>query len=171
MLNRGVRLDTLSETISPCNPLPLKSSSSSEVKFQLSTLNKRYMRTKMVFQKSFSGGCIGANYSRRKAILNPINMCNHSPDLSRYSEDDIASLMWLLNAWDPIGVLPFEWGPEDEYDCFLYPILSILHDDKGIDALNDFLQDHLTNHMGLSVSEEQTKRVSLRIMEWWNSKV
>lgn len=76
----------------------------------------------------------------------------------------------ILNEWDPIGILPFDGWPNNEYDCFIFPILSILHKDQGREKLESFIDEHLTEHMGMNSYEEDIKQISDKILLWWNSK-
>jgi len=74
----------------------------------------------------------------------------------------------LLNEWDPIGIFPFEWWPEDEYTCFIYPTLSILKNDKGIDEMVWFLESHLTEHIWLNMpNREYTTAFASKVYRWW----
>lgn len=75
----------------------------------------------------------------------------------------------LLNEWDPIGILPFEGWPDDEYDCFIFPILSILHKDEGREKLIYFLNEHLTEHIGLSLNKKYVDEFADRVIFWWKN--
>ena len=50
----------------------------------------------------------------------------------------------LLNEWDPIGLGP--GGPEDEYDCLVWPIMRRLDDNLPAAELTAFLETELEEH-------------------------
>lgn len=77
-------------------------------------------------------------------------------------------LIDLLNQWDPIGIMSLE-APKDEYDCFVNPILSILHKGKGKSELTNFLKKHLEDHMGLDSKDSKPDEFAEKIMSWWKS--
>lgn len=76
-------------------------------------------------------------------------------------------LLALLNKWDPIGVHPE--GQEDEYDCFVWPILSILQSGKGKNELVNFLNRHLEEHIGLEPRAHNSEEFADQIIHWWRS--
>ena len=79
-------------------------------------------------------------------------------------------LICMLNEWDPIGILPGEGGPLDEYDCFAGPILSLLHRGESKEKLITFLNEHLKNHIGLEPKFSKPTEFANKIMNWWNKK-
>lgn len=84
--------------------------------------------------------------------------------------DEQKELKQLLNEWDPIGVLPFEGGPKDEYDCFSDPIISLLHKGKNKKEIIAFLNKHLKEHVGLDPKYSKPEEFADKIMHWWNKK-
>lgn len=91
----------------------------------------------------------------------------HSKKLIKVEEKELNQ---ILNEWDPIGILPFEGWPDDEYDCFIFPILSIFHKNEGREKLEYFLNEHLTEHMGMSSDKNDIEQISDKILLWWNGK-
>lgn len=71
----------------------------------------------------------------------------------------------LLNKWNPIGVSV----PEDEYDCFTGPILSLLQRNKSKRELIDFLNTHLKQHIGIDPEPLKPDEFAEKIMQWWKA--
>jgi len=71
----------------------------------------------------------------------------------------------LNDVWDPIGVfhrdLPdgLTW-PEDEYDCCVGPIVSMLTTGATDDEINEYLLRQAAEHMGLSPGRKQAKTIA-----------
>jgi len=57
-------------------------------------------------------------------------------------------LQRLLNEWDPIGVMPGQLAPSDEYDCLL-GLLGRLQRGGTPDTLPGYLKRQLRHHFGL----------------------
>ncbi len=76
-------------------------------------------------------------------------------------------LINLLNRWDPIGVYPFEGGPQDEYECFVKPILSLLVNGKGKRDIIVFLKKHLEHHVGVTSASNDVNNFAEEILLWW----
>ena len=74
-----------------------------------------------------------------------------------------AELRTMLNEWDPIGGCP-----EDEYDCFIGPIIKILQKDQGKGELTNFLISHLEEHMGLQAKHHKPDEFAEKLLNWWN---
>jgi hypothetical protein len=78
-----------------------------------------------------------------------------------------SELLNILNEWDPIGVLPGAGGPQDEYECLVWPIISLLQKDAGEGELMNFLDRYLTDHMGLDFVDGGSKATVVQIFDWW----
>ena len=90
---------------------------------------------------------------------------------NKHIKDEQKELNYLLNEWDPIGILPFEGWPDDEYECFIFPILSILHNSGNREDLKWFLKTHLTEHIWLNPPEgEYIESFIEKILVWWENK-
>ncbi len=75
-----------------------------------------------------------------------------------------ATVRRILNEWAPIGV----GTPEDEYDCLVHRILSVLHGHGSILDVQAALQNELSGHFGLSgVPAEEINRATAKIWSWW----
>lgn len=76
----------------------------------------------------------------------------------------------LLNEWDPIGASSFPGGPEDEYDCFIEPILSLLNKGTDKEKLTNFLTKYLEEHMDIPAKFHQDKDIfAEKVLKWWKS--
>ena len=67
----------------------------------------------------------------------------------------------LLKSWDPIGINYFfsEVGEnDDEYDKYIYPLLSLLVKQASEKEIFDYLWDIETQYMGLPGQKEKTKK-------------
>ncbi|MEA5364423.1 hypothetical protein VA596_33170 [Amycolatopsis sp., V23-08] len=71
------------------------------------------------------------------------------------------NLRYLLNQWDPIGVVD---EVDDEYDCLIAPLLSRLAAGGGRAEIGEFLWYELTDHFGLS--DPETLGTD-RLVAWW----
>jgi hypothetical protein len=74
----------------------------------------------------------------------------------------------IFNDWDFIGVEPYKDGPKDEYDCLIWPVISLLlgHGDAGNVA--EYLSDRASDHFGLELNKADIRGVSKKIMAWWS---
>ena len=59
----------------------------------------------------------------------------------------------LLNVWDPIGVKN-EPNAQDEYDCCLGSLFTLLMTNATDDQIAEYLWRQGTEHMGLSLPKE-----------------
>ncbi len=59
----------------------------------------------------------------------------------------------LLTEWDPIGI--FGTGPEDEYDPFIWPILSLVRRGADVDEVSAHLDILESVLMGSSRNESE----------------
>lgn len=82
---------------------------------------------------------------------------------------DVKALNKLLNIFDPLGVLPFDDGPEDEYECCTGVVLSCLLKDAKKNNLYDVLKVQLVKHWGLTSNRNFTLKLADTILTWWQS--
>ncbi|CAM5719250.1 hypothetical protein [Streptomyces fumanus] len=75
------------------------------------------------------------------------------------------ALRRLLNEWDPLGVAD---DVQDEYDCLIVPILTLLRSGADRTKLHDFLDTELTEHFGLG-SPYHVPGMADRLTTWWTS--
>ena len=70
----------------------------------------------------------------------------------------------ILRRWDPIGILPAEFAPRDEYDGYAHPIVSMVM--RGCSAME--LAVHLSNIrtecMGIEPDPERDAAVAVEII-------
>jgi len=59
----------------------------------------------------------------------------------------------LMNVWDPIGVKD-EPNAQDEYDCSLGSLFTLLTTNATDDQIAEYLWRQGTEHMGLSLQKE-----------------
>jgi len=78
------------------------------------------------------------------------------------------SLRILFNEWDPLGVqgAQEDGGPDDEYDCMLGPLISLLLQGSDRQALEVYLRTELDEHFGLQSQRVPPNEVD-RILAWW----
>lgn len=78
------------------------------------------------------------------------------------------NLRYLLNQWDPIGVADLV---DDEYDCLIAPILTMLGAGAGTSAVSEFLWSELENHFGLNPYHHRdhygVDSLANRLVAWW----
>lgn len=87
----------------------------------------------------------------------------------RSHKKNVQQLNYLLNEWDPIGILPFEGGPKDEYQDYIDSILEILQNEKGKTELVKFLKDHQKNVYGNPI-HSQTEEFAIKVLDWWSKR-
>lgn len=73
----------------------------------------------------------------------------------------------LLNEWDPIGVGPN--GPQDEYDCLLWPVMRQLEAGAAPDELRAFLAAELQEHFGHGGDAESIAAFVTRAHAWFDA--
>src|SRR6266511_5675056 len=79
----------------------------------------------------------------------------------------------LWNEWDPIGVLPAEGGPFDEYDSYLGPSLRLLEQGVSLGEIEKYLEDIVGNHMGLEthgVNYVRSTEFAAKLSSWFSSR-
>ncbi len=70
----------------------------------------------------------------------------------------------ILNDWEPIGI----HTPDDEYDCLVHHILSVLHRNGRLIDVKSTIEEQLRGHFGLTgVPEHEIDQTADRIWSWW----
>lgn len=77
-----------------------------------------------------------------------------------------ANLRYILNQWDPIGVAGIV---QDEYDCLLAPLLTLLLQGANRAQLSQFLWSEVQDHFGLDPACHDTDRLANRLIAWWQA--
>ncbi len=70
----------------------------------------------------------------------------------------------ILRQWDPIGMLPDEGGPKDEYDSYAPHIVSMVQNNCSIAQLTAHLSHLRTEAMGIPNNEESDRRSAEKII-------
>jgi hypothetical protein len=73
----------------------------------------------------------------------------------------------LLNAWDPIGVSDVV---DDEYDCMIAPVLSVLARGVSKEEMGQYLRSELDGHFGLAPETREPDRFGAELVTWFRSK-
>jgi hypothetical protein len=68
----------------------------------------------------------------------------------------------LWREWDPIGVN--EFGPDDEYDGYVWPIIGKVMKGETADQVADYLDWAVGDHMGLSVVRDQSLAIARKLV-------
>jgi hypothetical protein len=89
--------------------------------------------------------------------------CDHGFVHARVDE-----LQRLLNEWDFIGVFDPETNT-DEYDCMITPLLTRLSGGAGTRQVQQFLDDEITGHLGMSRGQVETGAMAERLTAWSRS--
>lgn len=69
----------------------------------------------------------------------------------------------LLQVWDPIGVKD-EPNAQDEYDCCIGPLFSLLTQHKTDDAIIKYLRWAVEDHMGLGRATREEMLPTVRAL-------
>jgi len=73
----------------------------------------------------------------------------------------------ILNEWEPIGFPT----PENEYDCLVHLVLSVLHVSGTKHELEATIKFELEHHFGLRpFPAKEVKPAVDRIWKWWQEK-
>jgi hypothetical protein len=67
-----------------------------------------------------------------------------------------------------MGVMGPE-GPNDEYDCLLWPLMRMLEEDRTVEELTGFLTTELRDHFGLDPKYSQSSAIAARAKAWFES--
>lgn len=81
----------------------------------------------------------------------------------RFAEEE-AAIRKVISEWGPIG-FPV---PDDEYDCLVHQLLSLLHAGGNRDDVAGKIEEELRDHFGLSsVSSRGIASVAGRVWSCW----
>ena len=73
----------------------------------------------------------------------------------------------ILNEWEPIGFVT----PEDEYDCLVHRVLSVLHGGGAKHELAAKIKSELQHHFGLGpFPVAEISPAVDRIWKWWQDR-
>jgi hypothetical protein len=86
---------------------------------------------------------------------------------SWWRERGESELRTLLYEWDPIGVSAEPDWPGDEYDELVEPLRARLAAGATAGELAIFLEQHVTEHIGLDADPDREERFAGRLVEWW----
>lgn len=73
----------------------------------------------------------------------------------------------ILNEWDLLGVMPYNGGPQDEYDWFGKQIAEMVKKNISLTDLENYLETQVTDHFGLTINDNikrNIKKYSVEIM-------
>lgn len=80
-------------------------------------------------------------------------------------EDELRALLY---EWDPIGVSAEPDWPRDEYDELIEPLRARLAAGAPAGELAIFLEQHVTEHIGVEADADREERFAGRLVEWWS---
>jgi hypothetical protein len=86
---------------------------------------------------------------------------------SWWRERGESELRTLLYEWDPIGVAVEPDWPGDEYDELVVPLRERLAAGATAGELAIFLEQHVTEHIGLASDADREERFAARLVDWW----
>ena len=83
---------------------------------------------------------------------------------SRVAWQELRDLAW---DWDPIGVREQREDIDDEYDCVLNQLISLLARGAGRDDIVAFLERELTDQFGIDPAPPREAQFAAEAMSWW----
>jgi hypothetical protein len=89
---------------------------------------------------------------------------------SWWHERGEAELRALLYEWDPIGVSAEPDWPGDEYDDLVGPLHDRLDQGATAGELAIFLEQHVTEHIGIEADADREERFAARLVTWWSGR-
>jgi hypothetical protein len=78
--------------------------------------------------------------------------------------EQVRKVEGVLRRWDPIGVLPGECAPADEYDAYAPQIVSLIQRGGSMDQLLAHLSHLRTETMGMPPNSELDKEAAEEIV-------
>jgi hypothetical protein len=66
---------------------------------------------------------------------------------------------------------PLPLTPDDEYDCLIDQVLSLLERETTQAEVEKLVSSEFSNHFGLTVDPNETIKVSSEIIKWWQQKI
>src|SRR5688572_9351954 len=91
-------------------------------------------------------------------------MTGDKKSLKRDAMAKVYSVERILRIWDPIGVLPNESGPADEYDSYAPHIVTLVIEGCSLDELAAHLEKIRTQKIGLPKRPERDRKVASQII-------
>ncbi len=91
---------------------------------------------------------------------------NKKTETRKYKQE-ARELNEILNHWDFLIVLPFEGGPQKEYEDLHAPVLKILKQGKSKEELIDYLNKVQVEHFEIT-PHSRTEEFAERIINWWS---
>ncbi len=85
-------------------------------------------------------------------------------EIKKEFKEKFSDLRKILNSWDLIP-----GSPKDEFDGLNHQILGHLYKGAGFEKVTRVLASELTVTYGLWTDEDDAKKITTDIMEWWNS--
>ena len=84
----------------------------------------------------------------------------------RREQSALRTIVTELGPMDPDGL------PEDEYDCLVHHLLSVLHRGTRREELNQEVESHIRGHFGFDagVSSQTAERIAGATWAWWSSR-
>jgi hypothetical protein len=77
----------------------------------------------------------------------------------------IATVQQILRRWDPIGVRPGEFAPDDEYDSYAPPIVSMVVQGCTLEQLCKHLGVLRGDTIGVELNPRRDREVAAEILE------
>jgi hypothetical protein len=87
-----------------------------------------------------------------------------------WQERGLDELRDLLQQWDPIGVAAEPDWPGDEYDELIEPLRQRLAAGATAGELAIFLEQHVSEHIGLEPDVDREERFAARLVGWWQAR-
>ena len=87
-----------------------------------------------------------------------------------WQERGLDELRELLHQWDPIGVAAEPDWPGDEYDELIEPLRERLAAGATAGELSIFLEQHVSEHIGLHPDVDREERFAARLVGWWQAR-
>jgi len=85
----------------------------------------------------------------------------------RFAKEETA-IRKIINDWKPIGLQ----APDDEYDCLVHHLLSVLHSGGNQQDVAAKIKSELKNHLGLSsFSENEISVVADKVWNCWQNEI
>lgn len=104
------------------------------------------------FQPGDSVRCRPHTFTDGKVALVPVERVKPSA-----SRGEVGDLNQMVNEWDPLGLIE-DGAPEDEYDCLVQKIYSLLQKESSPKAIEELILDELESHFGMGESNVSLHR-------------
>lgn len=67
----------------------------------------------------------------------------------------------LWRDWDPIGM--YDWGPDDEYDGYVWPVIGKIMQGESVDSIADYLDWASNENMGCPRTRESNLEIARKL--------